>query len=169
MVCLESVGFFSSEERSQRLPPGFAAAFPEASSATWAAGLRGDFTLVVHRRTSAARAVAWQRAAARTPAALRGLLLRDPRPDGLTGALIGLAVPPLNHLGRSDHAPFWNRGIPALMLTNTANFRNPHFHRPTGTPDLLDYPRLAAVTAATVAAWSRTTVTRPPTAQGRVR
>jgi Zn-dependent M28 family amino/carboxypeptidase len=65
--------------------------------------------------------------------------------------LIGLAVPPANHLGRSDHASFWNQRIPALMLTSTANFRNPHYHRSTDTPETLDYQRLAAVTLATAA------------------
>jgi Zn-dependent M28 family amino/carboxypeptidase len=67
------------------------------------------------------------------------------------GLLIGLAVPPAGHLGRSDHAPFWNHGIPALMLTDTANFRNPHYHQSTDLPRTLDYERLATVTAATAA------------------
>ncbi|MFC4330917.1 M28 family peptidase [Streptomyces andamanensis] len=151
MICLESVGYFDDAPGSQRLPAGFATAFPGTAAATRADGHRGDFTLVVHRRSSAAAAAHWQRAAAATPAGLRGLLLRDPRPDGPAGLLIGLAVPPANHLGRSDHAPFWNRRIPALMLTDTANFRNPHYHRPTDVPATLDYARLAAVTAATAA------------------
>jgi hypothetical protein len=34
----------------------------------------------------------------------------------------------------SDHSPFWDRGIPALMVTDTALFRNPHYHMPTDTP-----------------------------------
>jgi hypothetical protein len=37
------------------------------------------------------------------------------------------------------------------MLTDTANFRNPHYHRSTDLPRTLDYERLAAVTAATTA------------------
>lgn len=150
MICLESVGYFTDEPGTQRLPAGFARAFPEAAAATRANGYRGDFTLVVHRRSSAAAAEVWRRAAAAASPALPGLLLRDPRPDGPAGLLIGLAVPPVNHLGRSDHAPFWNRRIPALMLTDTANFRNPHYHRPTDEPQTLDFERLAAVTAATV-------------------
>ncbi|WP_399895960.1 M28 family peptidase [Streptomyces sp. BBFR51] len=150
MICLESVGYFTDEPGTQRLPAGFARAFPEAAATTRAHGYRGDFTLVVHRRSSAAAAEVWQRAAAAASPALPGLLLRDPRPDGPAGLLIGLAVPPVNHLGRSDHAPFWNRRIPALMLTDTANFRNPHYHRPTDVPGTLDFERLAAVTAATV-------------------
>ncbi|WP_320774707.1 M28 family peptidase [Streptomyces sp. CRN 30] len=149
MICLESVGYFDDDPGAQRLPAGFARLFPEASAATAADGYRGNFTLVVHRRSSAGAAEVWRQAAAAASPALTGLPLRDPRPDGLPGALIGLAVPPANHLGRSDHAPFWNRGVPALMLTDTANFRNPHYHRPTDTPATLDYARLATVTDAT--------------------
>lgn len=149
MICLESVGYFDDAPGTQRLPVGFDRVFPQASAMTRAHGLRGDFTLVVHRRSSAPAAEVWQRAAAEASPALPGLLLRDRRPDGLLGLLVGLAVPPANHLGRSDHAPFWNRGIPALMLTDTANFRNPHYHRSTDRPGTLDYERLAAVSEAT--------------------
>lgn len=159
MICLESVGYFADEPGTQRLPVGFERLFPEASAATRADGYRGDFTLVVHRRSSAAAAELWKRAAAAASPAVPGLLLRDPRPDGLLGLLIGVAVPPANHLGRSDHAPFWNRGIPALMLTDTANFRNPHYHRSTDVPGALDYERLAVVaeaTAVTAVSWPGT-------------
>lgn len=44
-----------------------------------------------------------------------------------------------DHLNRSDHAPFWNAGIPAIMWTDTSEFRNPHYHRASDTPDTLDY------------------------------
>jgi hypothetical protein len=39
---------------------------------------------------------------------------------------------------RSDHAAFWDFGYPAIMLTDTADFRNPHYHRPTDTLETLD-------------------------------
>lgn len=39
---------------------------------------------------------------------------------------------------RSDHAPFWDAGYPAVMLTDTANFRNPHYHQPSDTLDTLN-------------------------------
>jgi hypothetical protein len=151
MICLESVGVFSDRPGSQQLPPGFATVFRDATDAVRSAESRGDFTLVVHRRSSAPAAELWQDAAAQASPALAAITLRDPRPDGPLGMLIGLAVPPANHLGRSDHASFWNQRIPALMLTSTANFRNPHYHRATDTPDTLDYQRLAAVTLATAA------------------
>jgi hypothetical protein len=47
---------------------------------------------------------------------------------------------------RSDHAPFWEAGIPALMWTDTAEFRNPNYHRPSDTPESLDYEFMAEVT-----------------------
>jgi Zn-dependent M28 family amino/carboxypeptidase len=49
------------------------------------------------------------------------------------------------HLNRSDHAPFWEAGIPSIMWTDTSEFRNPHYHRASDTPDTLDYEFMAAV------------------------
>ncbi len=49
-------------------------------------------------------------------------------------------------LNRSDHAPFWNAGIPAIMWTDTSEYRNPHYHRESDTPDTLDYGFMADVT-----------------------
>jgi len=42
-------------------------------------------------------------------------------------------------LNRSDHAPFWRAGIPSVMWTDTSEFRNPHYHLASDTPDTLDY------------------------------
>lgn len=39
---------------------------------------------------------------------------------------------------RSDHAPFWYQGIGAVLLTDTANLRTPHYHKPSDTPATLD-------------------------------
>ncbi len=39
---------------------------------------------------------------------------------------------------RSDHAPFWEKGIPAVFVSDTANFRNPNYHTASDTPDTLD-------------------------------
>jgi len=44
----------------------------------------------------------------------------------------------LPDLRRSDHAPFWDNGYRALMLTDTANFRNPDYHQPGDTAATLD-------------------------------
>jgi Zn-dependent M28 family amino/carboxypeptidase len=154
MIGLESVGYFTDRPDSQRLPSGAGLAFPAAVQAVAEGEGRGDFTLVVHRRTSTSAAWTWQAAA--DELGLRSVLLADPRRDGLAGTLSTPALPQTVHLGRSDHAAFWRRGVPALMLTDTASFRNPHYHRPTDLPGTLDYERLTAVaiaTAAAAAAW----------------
>lgn len=52
---------------------------------------------------------------------------------------------PLPDLMRSDHAPFMAMGVPSFMVTDTANFRNPNYHKPTDTIDTLDLPRLTLV------------------------
>ncbi|MBT9315023.1 M28 family peptidase [Leptothoe spongobia] len=41
-------------------------------------------------------------------------------------------------LFRSDHVPFWLKGIGAVMVSDTANFRNPNYHRPSDSIDSLD-------------------------------
>jgi len=43
----------------------------------------------------------------------------------------------------SDHASFWDAGLPALMVTDTAFFRNPNYHLPGDTIDTLDFTLMA--------------------------
>lgn len=57
----------------------------------------------------------------------------------------------LPDLRRSDHAPFWDRGLPAVMWTDTADFRNPHYHQPTDVPDTLDEGFMQLVLALLIA------------------
>ncbi|MBA2778507.1 M28 family peptidase [Halomonas kenyensis] len=65
----------------------------------------------------------------------------------------GMAAPPqLGDIRRSDHWAFWETGYHAMMLTDTANFRNPHYHGPSDTPDRLDYATMARITQALAAA-----------------
>lgn len=49
---------------------------------------------------------------------------------------------PVPDMMRSDHRPFVMAGVPGLMITDTANFRNPHYHQPTDTIDTIDFTRL---------------------------
>jgi hypothetical protein len=44
---------------------------------------------------------------------------------------------------RSDHWAWLQAGVPAVMLTDTAEFRNPHYHGPTDRPETLDFARMA--------------------------
>ncbi|MFY0567875.1 M28 family peptidase [Archangium lansingense] len=77
----------------------------------------------------------------------------------LRGALAPIdgSGPFSGNLMRSDHAPFWLAGHSALFVTDTANFRNPHYHRDTDVPSTLDPDFLAGVTrlsAAGLAYWA---------------
>jgi Zn-dependent M28 family amino/carboxypeptidase len=45
----------------------------------------------------------------------------------------------------SDHLNYWAKGIPAVMITDTALNRNANYHQPSDTPDTLDYARMAHV------------------------
>lgn len=51
----------------------------------------------------------------------------------------------------SDHLAFWERGYPALLVTDTAQFRNPNYHTPNDTVDTLDIGFMANSTKATLA------------------
>ena len=97
-------------------------------------GRRGDFIAVVATIATAALlpAMVW-RMGGQVPTRLlpvpwRGRLLPEVR--------------------RSDHAPFWDAGYKALMVTDTAYLRNPHYHKGSDTIASLDLPFLAAVTEA---------------------
>ncbi len=48
-------------------------------------------------------------------------------------------------IDRSDHKNFWAQGFPAVLVTDTADFRNPNYHRSSDTPGTLDYERMARV------------------------
>ncbi|OFZ88078.1 MAG: hypothetical protein A2V78_17390 [Betaproteobacteria bacterium RBG_16_64_18] len=45
----------------------------------------------------------------------------------------------------SDQLSFWREGYPALMVTDTAFYRYPHYHSAQDTPDKIDYARMAQV------------------------
>jgi hypothetical protein len=56
----------------------------------------------------------------------------------------------------SDHRSYWAHGFRALMVTNTAMFRNPNYHMPGDLPTTLDYRRLARLTRMLIRSISRT-------------
>lgn len=61
------------------------------------------------------------------------------------GGAVPQAVP---GAGWSDHWSFWQAGYPAVMITDTAPFRYPYYHKAEDTPDKLDFDRMARVVAA---------------------
>ncbi len=124
---LEMVGYASREPGSQRNPIPVIQA-PTVGDFLGLVGTHGSRRLLEHvLATADCHAVPVQ-----------GLFLPDV-PLEMIGRIS-------HHLLRSDHAPFWRQGIPALMWTDTSEFRNPHYHLPTDTPETLDYEFLAGVT-----------------------
>jgi hypothetical protein len=118
MLALESLGYYDSRPGSQRYPFPLNLLYPD----------RGDFVGFVGDTASGdlvRRCVATFRASRTLPC--EGAAL----PDALQG------------IGWSDHWSYWQIGVPAVMATDTALFRNPHYHEPTDVPDTLDYERLA--------------------------
>jgi hypothetical protein len=125
MLCLEMVGFFTSELGVQQLPPGIPRflrpIFPRRSDFLAAVGNLRSWRLVRAFRRGFKRAV------------------RFP--------LFSIVLPELIHdIRRSDNASFWDQGYQALMVTDTSYLRNRHYHMPTDTPETLDYLSMAYVT-----------------------
>jgi hypothetical protein len=120
MLSLETLGYYSDQPGSQKYPDALKSAYPETGNFIALVG-NSDSRELVHRVLAAFRA---QAAFPSEGAAL---------PDALPG------------VGWSDHWAFWQQGYPALMVTDTAPFRYPHYHAATDTPDKLDYARLARV------------------------
>lgn len=120
MVSLETIGCYDSAPGSQKYP------FPVG----WFYPSRGDFIGFVSNTRNGPlvrRCVAAFRRHAQFPS------------EG--GALPGV----LPGIGWSDHWAFWQVGYPAVMVTDTAPFRYPHYHTKQDTPDKLDYERLVRV------------------------
>jgi hypothetical protein len=123
---LEMVGFASSEPGSQRLPTGLPVKVSD----------KGDFLgLLANGISTAAMNLVLRHAGTYVP----GL--------PVTGLNVKLGLEKyFPVLGRSDHAPFWNEKIPAVMWTDTSEFRNDNYHRHTDTPETLNYLFLKQVT-----------------------
>jgi hypothetical protein len=70
-------------------------------------------------------------------------------------AVHAIAIPGEGHGLRqsrfSDHAPFWDAGVDAMLVTDTALLRNPHYHRAGDRPETLDPDLLADVARGAVA------------------
>jgi Zn-dependent M28 family amino/carboxypeptidase len=128
MVNLETIGFFSDEEGSQRYPVGFL---------SWLYPSRGNFVAVVGK-FGQAQAVRRVKAALRSASAL---------------PVHSLSAPAfVRGVDWSDHANYWNAGYDAVMITDTALYRNVNYHTSRDTPDTLDYARMALVVGGVSAA-----------------
>jgi Zn-dependent M28 family amino/carboxypeptidase len=122
MISVESVGYYADAPGSQRYPFPFNLFYPST----------GDFIAFVANvgsRRLLHQAMRSFRDHARLPSE-------------------GAAAPAwIEGIGWSDHWAFWQHGYRAIMVTDTALFRNPHYHTAGDTPDTIDYPRMTRLVA----------------------
>ncbi len=128
MVSLEMLGFKSTAPNSQSVPAGLDILFPQQYADLEQAGFVGDFLTIIP--DTSARASADRVAANASEIALPTVLLE------ITEAL--KKNPVISDVRRSDHAAFWDQDFPAMMLTDTSEFRNPNYHCRNGTSDTVD-------------------------------
>jgi hypothetical protein len=144
----DPIGYMNAAPGSQLVPAGIERLYPAQVARLAARGNAGDTVVSLYRRVSLGLVSEWARCLAATIGPERVIMLRDPLDLPLIGPAL-MAVPVARNFSRSDHVRFWHAGLPAIQVTNTANFRNPHYHRRTDTPDTLDYATLAGIVAAT--------------------
>jgi hypothetical protein len=120
MFSLEMLGYYDDRPGSQKYPWPFSVFFPS----------QGDFIGFIGNIAS--RELVRQSVGA----------FRQAEPFPSEGAALTECV---RRIGDSDHSSFWQEGFPALMVTDTSNFRYPHYHQGTDTIDKIDFDRMARV------------------------
>jgi Zn-dependent M28 family amino/carboxypeptidase len=121
MIALEMIGYFQDAPRTQTFPfPALAWLYPSTGNFVAVVGNLGQIGLV--RRVKGT-----MRAAGPLPV----YSINAPR-----------LVPGIDF---SDHLNYWAAGYPAVMISDTAFYRNPNYHTARDTPDTLDYRRMAEV------------------------
>lgn len=118
MLSLEMLGYYTDAPDSQKYPqPGLNRYFPSTGNYIAVLGLSDDAALLERVRSAMNAAT-----------------------DLKTYTLSG--PPEFPGISQSDHVNYWRQGFPALLVTDTAYFRNPHYHQASDTPKTLDYGRL---------------------------
>lgn len=148
-VVFDPIGYMNPRPNTQKVAPGVGFLYPGQVARLLARDNAGDGVVAIHRRRSTALVKLWAECMAATVGRERVVMLRDPCDLPIIGPLLNL-VPLARNFSRSDHRRFWDGRLPAIQVTDTADFRNPHYHRSSDTPSTLDYETLADVTAATV-------------------
>lgn len=135
MLTLEMLGYYSDEPGSQRSPiTPIEGVFEPPDT--------GDFlalvTILPYQPFNKELASAMAEAA-----------------PGLPTLRVDFSATPAPDMMRSDHAPFWMIKVPAVMVTDTSNFRNPHYHTPGDTIETLDLARYEQAVRALAGATAR--------------
>jgi Zn-dependent M28 family amino/carboxypeptidase len=122
MLSLEMLGYCDRAPNSQRYPTGLKYFYPD----------RGDFIALIGNLSALADMIYLKRSIRRANTPCEWL----PVPQR------GELIPPTR---QSDHAPFWDRGYRAIMVTDTAFMRNPHYHQPSDRVETIDLDFLTGV------------------------
>ncbi|MFJ9895876.1 M20/M25/M40 family metallo-hydrolase [Streptomyces sp. NPDC091280] len=131
LISLEMIGFRTTAPASQQTPLRVPLLFSPPRV--------GDFITVVADLRSTSYADAFTQGAAQCARGLRVFSVR--RIGGL-----------LKDASRSDHLPYWRSRRKGLLVTDTANLRNQHYHRESDTIETLDFEFLADVARAAAGA-----------------
>jgi Zn-dependent M28 family amino/carboxypeptidase len=124
IAVFEMIGYRTQAPKSQRTPV-------RIPLVIWPPRT-GDFIAVVSNFRSRRIAIRFEQAAARYVPELRVYAVKR------LGDFFRDAT-------RSDHLPYWRNRLSGVMITDTANFRNPNYHKPTDTAETLDYEFLVSV------------------------
>lgn len=122
MMSLEMLGYRDFAPGSQRYPSPLEKFYPS----------QGDFIALIGNIRTIRDLISMSRSIRQTGVSSQWL----PVPNR------GLMVPQTR---QSDHAPFWDLGYPAIMVTDTAFMRNPHYHQPSDAIATLDLDFLTGV------------------------
>lgn len=120
MICLEMIGFFTDEKKSQSYPLSLLRLFYPST---------GNFIGVVSNFNSSSLANQVADHLRATAVDVRKLKA----PSFVTG------------VDFSDHRNYWKFGYEAVMITDTSFYRNPHYHEETDTINTLDFKRMQEV------------------------
>lgn len=166
-IIYETMSYTTTEPGSQKVPPRIGYLYPGQMRKFKNRQFVGDWTLILYREFASSVARYFAEGLAYTANPQVPLMMRDPLDIPLFGSVVRRLIPSVNAFGRSDHISFWEAGIPAIMISDTADLRNPHYHEPTDTPDTLDYERLATIVGATAVAIARVAGPMSGTGQGQ--
>ena len=120
MLTPETLGYYSDKPNSQKYPPPLNLLYPSTGDFIGFVGNTGSAELVRQVVAAFRQNEAFPSEGGAPPDVIRGV-------------------------GFSDHWSFWQEGYPALMVTDTAMFRYPHYHEAEDTPDKIDFDRMARV------------------------
>ena len=152
VINLETIGYTSKRKHSQFLPPLMhPLLFPSYKVKT--RKIIGNFISVISDKNSKKLAKVFCKQCKHDEMRLPYLWVKIPFRFEKIAKWLG-------DLLRSDHAPFWRENIPALMITDTANFRYPYYHTLADTIDKLDFDFIKKVTQATIATVINMNVTK---------